>query len=78
LKAVTLYTRRECPLCRDAEDLLAKMGEKIPFSLRLVDIDGNQEAHDRYFDRIPVVTVDGREVCSAPVDERRLRKALTA
>ena len=76
MKSVTLYTREGCGLCTEAQILLRKLNSEIPFSLALVDIDVNMEAHDRYWLRIPVVLVDGTEAASAPIDESGLRTAL--
>ena len=74
---VTLFTRPECGLCREAEEALRRLQKKIDFELSLVNIDSDQELHDRYFDRVPVVVVDGKEV-AAPLDEPRLRALLSA
>ena len=76
MKSVTLYTREGCGLCTEAEIVLRKLSAEIPFSLTLVDIDVNMEAHERYWLRIPVVLVDGTEAASAPIDETALRTAL--
>ena len=43
---VTLYTRPACGLCRDAEELLARLRQKIHYDLEIVDIDKNSSAHD--------------------------------
>ncbi len=75
---VTLYTMEGCGLCRDAEELLLRLGKKIPFELVLVDIESDPELHSRFWDRVPVVAVKGREVAAAPLDEGRLRAALRA
>ena len=76
MKSVTLYTREGCGLCDKAHSLLVRLNREIRFSLEVVDIDRNMEAHDRYWLRIPVVLVDGAEAAAAPIDERVLRKAL--
>ena len=75
---VTLYTRPACGLCRDAEELLARLRQKIHFDLEIVDIDKNSPAHDEYWERIPVVTVNGAEVAAGRIDGGQLRKVLTS
>jgi len=75
---VTLYTKDECGLCREAEEVLRQLGRKICFDLELVDIERDPELRSRYWDRVPVVAVDGKEVAAAPFDEGRLRGVLTA
>lgn len=74
---MTLYTRQECGLCRDAKELLRKLQQVIRFEVELVDIDADPAVYGGYSDRVPVVVVDGREVAAAPLDERRLRLALS-
>jgi glutaredoxin len=76
LKSVTLYGRAECQLCTEAEVLLTRLQREIRFSIQVVDIDNDMEAHNRYWLRIPVVLVDGDEVASAPIDELELSRAL--
>lgn len=75
---VTLYTKSDCGLCRQAEALLARLRRRIPFDLELVDIESDPQLFARYWDRVPVVAVEGEEVAAAPLDEGRLRAALRA
>lgn len=74
---VTLYTRKGCGLCHEAEDVLRRLQEALCFEFDLIDVDEDPDALRRYSDRIPVITVDGEEVDAAPIDERRLRAALS-
>jgi glutaredoxin len=73
---VTLYTQRGCGLCREAEAMLRRIGGKIQFELAIVDIDAETSAYAKYWDRIPVVALDGEEVAAAPLNERELISAL--
>ena len=73
---VTLYTKEECGLCEQAEEMLRRLQRVIQFDLHFVDISTDSLAHERYWDRIPVVVVDGRELAAAPIDEARLKAAL--
>lgn len=75
---VTLYTKRECGLCREAERLLKNVRKDIDFELEIVDIEGDEAVYRRYRDRVPVVSVGGKDVAEAPIDEARLRAALKA
>ena len=75
---VTLFTRPECGLCREAEETLRRLQQKIEFDLSLVNIDSDQELYNRYWDRVPVLVVNGKEVAAVPPDERRLRALLSA
>lgn len=73
---VTLYTAEGCGLCREAEQLLLRLGERIHFELEIVSIEADAALYERYWARVPVVLVDGREVATAPLDERRVAAAL--
>jgi glutaredoxin len=70
---VTLYTKVECGLCVEAEAILRRLQKKIRFQLEFVNIEADADAHARYWDRIPVITIDGEEVAAAPLDEARLQ-----
>jgi glutaredoxin len=56
---VTLYTRRNCPLCDKAKAAIRASGATV--ELEEVDIDGDPELHARYTNDVPVVMVQGRE-----------------
>lgn len=73
---VTLYTKTECGLCEEAEVMLRRLQRVIQFELAFVDIENDDAAHARYWERIPVVAVDGEEVAAAPLDEAQLRAIL--
>lgn len=67
-----LYTRRGCPLCDEAHEVLVRNG----LTPELVDIDGDMELVDRYSDCVPVVVIDGRERFRGRVNEMLLRRLL--
>ena len=75
---MTLFTKGECGLCEEAEELLRRLQKRIRFQLEIVDIQEDMAIYDRYRDRVPVVAVDGREVAAAPIDGRRLEAAVSA
>lgn len=74
---VTLYTREDCGLCEETEHLLRRAHKLIRFDLERVYIDNDEKLRELYGGRVPVVTVDGKEVASAPVDEASLMAALS-
>ena len=75
---VTLYTKAECGLCAEAEETLIRVRKLIPFEAEFVYIDDDDELHERYGQRVPVVVVNGTEVASARVDEARLQAVLSS
>lgn len=73
---VTIYTRVTCGLCRQAEAVVAEVAAGRA-DVELVDIDQDPALTDRYTVRVPVVAVDGEELCEYVVDPAALRNALT-
>jgi glutaredoxin len=75
---VVLYTRPGCHLCDEARDVILALRESHSrFELREIDIDGDDELHARFLERIPVVQVDGEIVAELEVEAAALRIALT-
>jgi glutaredoxin len=73
---VTLYTRSGCHLCEAARAELEELRAELPFELRAVDIDTDEHLQRAYFERIPVVCLDGEELCEYFLDADRLRERL--
>jgi glutaredoxin len=63
---VVFYTKPGCHLCDDARGLL----DRWDVAYEVIESD------PRYELRVPVVEVDGAVVAEAPIDERRLARAL--
>jgi glutaredoxin len=73
---VTLYTKPDCPLCDSAAEALARVRDRHPFQLEVVDISPDPELRARYGERIPVVLVDGEPSFDYVVDEEALELRL--
>jgi glutaredoxin len=73
---VTLYGRPGCHLCDDARAVLERVRADTPFALREIDIEADDVLLARYLERIPVVALDGEELCELFVDEEALRRKL--
>lgn len=71
---VVVYGRATCGLCRRAEALVAR--EARGAHIEHVDVDGDEELVTRYGVRVPVVTVDGREVAELEVAPGTVRGAV--
>ncbi len=65
---VLLFTRRGCHLCERAEDMLLFRGVQA----RLVDVDEDPTARERYGLRVPVLEVDGAVVLEGRFEDRSL------
>jgi glutaredoxin len=73
---IVVYSRPDCHLCADAMAALRGLQAELGFELRERDIDGEEALQRAYFERIPVVTLDGEELFDYFVDERVLRERL--
>lgn len=56
---VVLYTRRDCPLCDEAKQLLAEYQRRLP-TIEEVDIDTDPAWKEKYDTCVPVVEIDGK------------------
>jgi glutaredoxin len=73
---VTVYSRPGCHLCADAIATLRALQGELGFELQERDIDGDETLQRAYFERIPVVALDGEELFDYFVDEKALRERL--
>ena len=76
---VVLLVRRDCHLCDDARLVLTGLAETPDSGLdgwSEVDVDADPALAERYGEYVPVVTVDGAQVCFWRVDADRVRRAL--
>ena len=73
---VTVYSKPDCHLCAEAMGVLRALQPRYGFELRELDITGDEALHRAYFERIPVVAVDGEELCEYDVSEALLRERL--
>ena len=62
MRVVTLYARTGCHLCDEAREVILALREELPFELREVDIERDDDLLARYLERIPVVAVDDEVV----------------
>ena len=76
MSVVTLYTAPGCHLCEEASRRLRGLQAELGFELTERDITRQDSLHSQYFERIPVVALDGEEVCEYVVEERHLRERL--
>jgi predicted thioredoxin/glutaredoxin len=56
--------------------MLRRLQNKSSFDLEIVDIEEDDTLFKRYWVRIPVIAVDGKEVAAAPLDEKQLQRLL--
>ncbi len=73
---ITENSKPGCHLCADALSALRALQAELPFEIHERDITQEEVLHRAYFERIPVVALDGEEVCEYFVDEPLLRERL--
>jgi glutaredoxin len=73
---ITLIGKPGCHLCDDARAVVARVAEELGVGWTELDITGDEELAQRYWEQIPVTLVDGRRHDFWRVDEARLRAAL--
>jgi glutaredoxin len=73
---ITIFSKPDCHLCADALAALRALQAELDFELEEQDITGDEDLHRSYFERIPVVALDGEELFDYFVDEAVLRERL--
>ncbi|KGP91553.1 glutaredoxin [Pontibacillus chungwhensis BH030062] len=63
-----LYTKKECPLCDEAKELIETLYHDYDIVIREKDIYEEDELIERYGLMIPVVEIDGEEVDYGKID----------
>ncbi len=76
MSVLTVYTAPGCHLCEEAISKLCELQAEFGFEFTECDINRQEALHRLYFERIPVVTLDGEEICEYVVEERHLRERL--
>jgi hypothetical protein len=73
---VTLIGKPGCHLCDEAREVVAAVTGDLGETWDELDITADPQLHDRYWEQIPVVLVDGEQHTFWRVDPDRLRRAL--
>lgn len=73
---ITLYTRANCPLCDEAKLMLQLVQEDFPFEYTEVDIESDDELHEKYMLMIPVIEKEGKVIIFGNIGYIELLEAL--
>jgi glutaredoxin len=73
---VTVYSKPDCHLCEEAMVTLRRLQQELFFTLHERDISSDDALQRAYFERIPVVALEGEELCDHFVDEPLVRERL--
>ena len=71
-----LYTRRDCELCGEMEQVIAEVLPRFEASLRRIEIDGDAALEAQFGLEVPVLFVNGRKAFKYRCSARELRRRL--
>jgi thiol-disulfide isomerase/thioredoxin len=74
--ALTLYGRGWCHLCDEMRAALAPLAAEFGVAVDYLDIDADPVLVARYDEDVPVLLLDGVELCRHRLDPARVRAAL--
>jgi glutaredoxin len=75
---ITFYTKPNCPLCEDAEELLEEMRGHFDFSVFKIDITKEMETYEIFKHRIPVLRLGDLWELSGRISEKELKQKIEA
>jgi glutaredoxin len=73
---LALVTRANCHLCDVAKEAMTRVAAAAGLAWQEVDVDSDPQLQAEYWDRVPVILLDGREHGYWRVDEERLLRDL--
>lgn len=75
---VQLYSRTNCPLCEEARLMLELVKDDINFDIEEINIEEDDELHEKYLLRIPVIESGGKVIQEGRIDYPTLLEAFTS
>jgi len=75
---VLVYTRKSCPLCDHALELLQRYQVQYGFTIETKDVDESEQLVHDYGNCVPVVAINGKVRFRGQVNEVLLRRLLEA
>jgi glutaredoxin len=76
VSVITVYSKPDCHLCAEAMSTLRGLQAELGFALEECDITTDDALLRAYFERIPVVALDGEVLSEHFVEEAILRERL--
>lgn len=75
---VQFYSRSNCPLCEEARLMLELVKEDIYLHIEEINIEEDDELHEKYLLRIPVIESNGQIIQEGRIDYPTLLEAFTS
>ena len=73
---VVVYSKPGCCLCDEVKEKLKRLQASHAFNLREVNILEDPEAHEKFKEEIPVVSINGKKAFKYYLDEKQFLKKL--
>lgn len=73
---ITLYARPNCELCEEAKLMLELVKEDFPLEYQEVDIESDEQLHEKYMVMIPVLEKEGELLIYGRIGYVELLEAL--
>ncbi|SOC17161.1 glutaredoxin-like protein DUF836 [Ureibacillus xyleni] len=73
---IKFYSRPNCSLCNDGLLVLKMVQEDVEFDIEIINIEDNEETHEKYMLMIPVVEKEGKIVQYGNLDYVTLLESL--
>ena len=74
---VQIYSRPDCHLCEVAKKKILNFAREFPIHVEEIDISRDEEILAAYWERIPLIFVNGRLAAKYRIDEKEFRRILT-
>ena len=75
---VQFYSRSNCPLCEEAKLMLELVKEDTSLEIEEINIEEDDELHEKYLLRIPVIESGGEIIQEGRIDYPTLLEAFTS
>ena len=73
---VIIFSRQNCHLCHEAEEIVREVLLEISFDLEVINIEGNAELESLYGEEVPVTMINGAKHDYFRVDKKRFSEAV--
>jgi len=73
---ITFYTKPNCLLCDEAEEILEEMSGHFGFSVQKIDITTDMDAYEKFKHRIPVLRLGDQDDLSGKICRKELRQKI--
>lgn len=77
MKKVQYYSRKNCSLCDEGLLILKLIQEDVEMDIQIIDIEQDDELHEKYMLMIPVVVYNGEVVQFGRIDYPFMYELLT-